>query len=58
MFTNLLIASALVLTTLIVILNFNRLLEWSDWMLHRFSQFRSFIDIMAQAYRNRHQLNS
>ncbi|MBU1017585.1 hypothetical protein KKA33_00990 [Patescibacteria group bacterium] len=58
MFINLLIASAFVLTTFIVILNFNRLLEWSDWMMHRFNQFKSFADVLIRAYRNRHQLSA
>ena len=58
MFINLLIASAFVLTTLVVMINFNRLLEWSEWAISRFSQFKSFIDVMSQAYRNRHQLSS
>ena len=55
MLINLLIASAFILTTLVVMINLNRLLEWAERAIDLLSQFKSFVDVMTQAYRNRHQ---
>jgi len=58
MLINLFIASAIVLTTFVVILNFNRLLEWAEWTLHQLNKIKSFAEIVFKAYQNRHQLSS
>ncbi len=55
MFTNLLIASAFIITILIVIVNFGRIFEFVEFLKSYINKFKSFIGILIQAYRNQRQ---
>jgi len=51
MLINLLIASAFIFITLMVIVNFNRILEFAEMAVKRFRQFKLIINTLIRAYR-------
>ncbi len=56
MLTNLLIASACVFITLVVILNFSRLFEAVERLSAHINQCKSFFETLIRVYKNRGQL--
>lgn len=57
MFINLLIASAFVLTTLIVVINFNRIFETAERLNIYMNKCKSFIGMLIHVYKNRGQIS-